>query len=55
MNITTTTETLQLLEDILQSYEYALDNHLYRILPESSTRQALKDIATLREELLGQD
>lgn len=55
MNITTTTETIQLLEDILQSYEQALEDHLYRIFPESDTRQALKDIATLRAELLKQD
>jgi len=54
MNITTTTETIQLLEDILQSYEQALEDHLYRIFPESDTRQALKDIATLRAELLKQ-
>jgi len=51
ITITTSTETLQLLEDILQSYENALDDHLYRIFPESSTRQAQGDIATMRAEM----
>ena len=51
INITTTTETLQLLEGTLQSYEFALEDHLYRIFPEASTRQALNDIHTLRAEL----
>jgi len=51
ITITTTTETLQNIETLLWDYERALDDHLYRIFPEASTRQALNDIHTLRADL----
>ena len=51
ITITTSTETLQLLEGILHSYEQAIDDHLYRIWSDSSTREAQADLGTARAEL----
>ena len=51
INITTTTETLQLLEEILGSYEQAIDDHLYRTAPASWICREQDTIATVRAEL----
>lgn len=51
ITLTTTPEFLERLETLLMRYEIAIDDHLYGIWSESSTREAQKDIATIQHEL----
>ena len=51
ITLTTTPEFLERLETLLMSFENAIDDHLYSIWSESSTRQAQKELAIIQDEL----
>lgn len=51
ITLTTTPEFLERLEILLMRFENAIDNHLYSIWSESSTREAQKELAITQDEL----